>query len=56
MSKIARILNFNKSTISRDLKRNSCYGYYSPEYAEIQAASRDINKRTNKKLNKKINI
>ena len=56
ISKIARVLDFNKSTISRELKRNSSEGYYSPEYAEIQATSRDINKRTNKKLNNKIKL
>ena len=56
ISKIARVLDFNKSTISREIKRNSSEGYYSPEYAEIQATSRDINKRTNKKLNNKIKL
>ncbi|NQY52906.1 MAG: IS30 family transposase [Campylobacteraceae bacterium] len=56
ISKIARVLDFNKSTISREIKRNSSDGYYSPEYAEIQAASRDIKKRTNKKLNNKIKL
>ena len=49
ISKIAKILEFNKSTISRELKRNSKNGYYSPEYAEIISVSRDKNKRTNKK-------
>ena len=56
LSKIARVLNFNKSTISRELKRNSSNGYYNPEYAEIQTAARDINKRTNKKLSNKIKL
>ena len=56
ISKIAIVLDFNKSTISRELKINSSDGYYSPEYAEIQATSRDINKRTNKKLNNKIKL
>jgi IS30 family transposase len=56
ISKIARVLNFNKSTISRELKRNSSNGYYSPECAEIQAVSRDIKKRTNKKLDNKIKL
>jgi IS30 family transposase len=30
ISKIARVLDFNTSTISRELMRNSKDGYYSP--------------------------
>ena len=56
ISKIDRGLNFSKSKITRELKRNSIDGYYSPEYAEIQTTSRDINKRTIKKLNNKIKL
>jgi IS30 family transposase len=56
ISKIARVLDFNKSTISRELMRNSKDGYYSPEYAEIQTISRDKNKRTNKKLTNKVKL
>lgn len=56
ISKIAEILEFNKSTISRELKRNSKNGYYSPEYAEIISVSRDKNKRTNKKLTNKVKL
>jgi len=56
ISKIAKILEFNKSTISRELKRNSKNGYYSPEYAEIISVSRDKNKRTNKKLTNKVKL
>ena len=56
ISKIAKILEFNKSTISRELKRNSKNGYYSPEYAEIKSVSGDKNKRTNKKLTNKVKL
>jgi IS30 family transposase len=56
ISKIANILGFNKSTISRELKRNSKNGYYSPEYAEILSVSRDKNKRSNKKLTNKVKL
>ena len=56
ISKIAKVLGYNKSTISRELKRNTKDGYYSPEYAQIEATSRDKNKRTNKKLTNKIKL
>ena len=39
ISKIDRVLNFSKSKIPREVKRNSSYSYYSPEYAEIQTTS-----------------
>jgi len=56
ISKIARVLNFNKSTISREIKRNSTNGYYNPENAEIKCVSRDKNKRRNKKLRNKVKL
>ena len=56
ISKIANVLGFHKSTISRELKRNTKDNYYSPEYAEILSVSRDKNKRTNKKLTNKVKL
>ena len=41
LSKIAELIGVNKSTISRELNRNSTNGYYSPESAQIVASSRD---------------
>jgi IS30 family transposase len=56
ISKIARVLDFNTSTISRELMCNSKDRYYSPEYAQMQTTSRDKNKRTNKKLSNKVKL
>ena len=56
ISKIANVLGYSKSTISRELKRNTKDSYYSPEYAEILSVSRDKNKRTNKKLTNKVKL
>ena len=56
ISKIANVLGYSKSTISRELKRNTKDSYYSPEYAEILSVSRDKNKRSNKKLTNKVKL
>jgi len=50
LSKIAELIGVNKSTVSRELKRNSTNGYYSPESAHIQSVSRDKFKPRYKKL------
>lgn len=45
MSKIAKILNVNKSTISRELKRNGNFsGHYDSEITQIKANQRVFNK------------
>ena len=46
----------NKSTVSRELKRNSTNGYYSPESAQIKATSRDKFKIGYKKLTNKLKL
>jgi len=55
-TKIAEILNVSKSTISRELKRNSNNSYYNPEQAHIQAIRRDKFKVRYKKLTNKIKL
>ncbi len=55
-SKIAELLGVNKSTISRELKRNSNNDYYSPEDAHISAVSRDKFKDRYHKITKKLKL
>ena len=55
-SKIAKLLDVNKSTISRELNRNSTNGYYSAEDAHIKAVSRDKFKTRYKKLTNKLKL
>ena len=55
-SKIAKLIGVSKSTISRELKRNSNNGYYSAEKAHIKAVSRDKFKHRYKKLTNKLKI
>lgn len=56
ITKIAELLCVNKSTISRELNRNSKNGYYSAETAHIQAISRDKFKERYKKLTNKLKL
>jgi IS30 family transposase len=53
-SEIAKLIGVSKSTISRELSRNSVNGYYSAEQAHIQAVSRDKFKVRYKKLTNKL--
>ena len=55
-TKIAELLGVNKSTVSRELKRNSENNYYSAETAQIKASSRDKFKVRYKKLTNKLKI
>jgi len=55
-SKIAKLIGVSKSTISRELKRNSNNGYYSAEDAHIKAVLRDKFKHRYKKLTNKLKI
>ena len=55
-SKIAELIGVSKSTISRELKRNSHNGYYSAEDAHIKAVSRDKFKSRYKKLTNKLKL
>jgi IS30 family transposase len=55
-SKIAEILGVNKSTVSRELRRNSKNGYYSAEDAHIKAVSRDKFKNRYRKLTNKLKL
>jgi len=55
-SKIAELIGVNKSTISRELKRNSVNDYYSAEQAQIEASSRDKFKKRHKKLTNKLKL
>ena len=55
-SKIAALIGVNKSTISRELKRNSKNNYYSAEDAHISAVSRDKFKDRYKKLTNKLKL
>ena len=36
LSKIAELIGVNKSTVSREIVRNSTNGYYSPESIHLQ--------------------
>lgn len=56
LSKIAELIGVNKSTVSRELQRNSTNGYYSPEQAQIQSVSRDKFKQRYKKLTNKLKL
>ena len=56
LSKIAELIGVNKSTVSRELNRNSTNGYYSPESAHIQSVSRDKFKQRYKKLDNKLKL
>jgi len=55
-SKIAELIGVNKSTISRELKRNSEDNYYSAEQAQIKTSSRDKLKKRYKKLTNKLKV
>jgi len=55
-SKIAELIGVNKSTISRELKRNSKNNYYSAEDAHINAVSRDKFKHRYHKLTNKLKL
>ena len=56
LSKIAELIGVNKSTVSRELNRNSINNYYSPEQAQIEATSRDKYKKRYHKLTKKLKL
>lgn len=56
LSKIAELIGVNKSTVSRELHRNSKNGHYSPEFAQIQSVSRDKFKQRYKKLTNKLKL
>jgi len=56
ITKIAELIGVNKSTISREIKRNSINGYYSAEQAHIEAVSKDKFKLRYKKLTNKIKL
>jgi IS30 family transposase len=56
LSKIAELIGVNKSTVSREINRNSTNGYYSPESAHIQSVSRDKFKKRYHKLTNKLKI
>ena len=56
ITKIAELIGVNKSTISRELKRNSENNYYSAESAQIKASSRDKFKIRYKKLTNKLKL
>jgi len=55
-SKIAELIGVNKSTISRELKRNSKNDYYSADDAHIKAVSRDKFKYRYHKLTNKLKL
>ena len=55
-SKIAELIKVSKSTISRELKRNSINGCYSAEHAHTKAVSRDKFKHRYKKLTNKLKL
>ncbi len=54
ITQIANNIGVHKSTISRELKRNSSDGYYSPEQASIKCFLRHRYKNKAVKLNKSI--
>lgn len=56
LSKIAELIGVNKSTVSRELNRNSINNYYSPEQAQIEATYRDKSKKRYHKLTKKLKL
>ncbi|MDB2405520.1 IS30 family transposase [Arcobacteraceae bacterium] len=56
ITKIAQLINVSKSTISRELNRNSNEGYYSAETAHIKAVSRDKFKHRYQKLTNKLKL
>ena len=56
ISKIAELIGVNKSTVSRELNRNSNEGYYSAEVAHIKAVRRDKFKHRYKKLTNKLKL
>ncbi|MGB0990776.1 MAG: IS30 family transposase, partial [Halarcobacter sp.] len=56
LSKIAELIGVNKSTVCRELQRNSTNGYYSPEQAQIQSVSRDKFKQRYRKLTNKLKL
>ena len=55
-SKIADLIGVNKSTISRELNRNSKNNYYSADDAHIKAVSRDKFKYRYHKLTNKLKL
>ena len=56
ITKIAELIGVNKSTVSRELKRNSENNYYSAEQAQIKASTRDKFKNRYKKLTNKLKL
>ena len=56
ISKIAELIGVNKSTVSRELKRNSTNDYYSAQQAQIKASSRDKFKKRHKQLTNKLKL
>ena len=56
ITKIAELISVNKSTVSRELKRNSANNYYSAEQAQIKASTRDKFKNRYKKLTNKLKL
>ena len=56
LSKIAELIGVNKSTVSRELKRNSVNNYYSAQQAQIEASARDKFKKRHKKLTNKLKL
>lgn len=55
-TKIAELIGVSKSTVSRELRRNSENNYYSAETAQIKASTRDKFKVRYKKLTNKLKI
>ena len=56
LSKIAELIGVNKSTVSREVKRNSINDYYSAEQAQIKAITRNKFKNRYKKLTNKLKL
>lgn len=56
ITKIAELIGVNKSTVSRELKRNSENNYYSAQRAQIIASSRDKFKTRYRKLTNKLKL
>jgi IS30 family transposase len=56
ITKIAELIGVNKSTISRELKRNCVNNYYSAEQAHIKTITRTKFKQRYKKLTNKLKL
>ena len=54
LSKIAELIGVNKSTVSRELKRNSINNHYSAEQAQIESSVRNKFKKRYHKLTNKL--